>query len=1066
MQGGPGQANTLAEIRRQMQREREEEVGRTDVGWAETEDPRSQLRGSNASRRWPGGELSSRRKDSGLTGERGPSGDHYLELKEQRRAEERHYRGQLHSGDIERQRWGEDEQPISHRVRFEDDAHSTRGRGPNPRRWEDDERDLMQWARNKGRANGYPRNRLPTPPYESPRKQEDGRGDESLRSVSAPVIAEGIAGLGARDNPVALRRRRQEYAEELRAQIREREEARQREKMERQGASPKRGITHTVEAPERRPPGLGDKPPGHSSSRDGGSGSPRDDDRDRSDTVDYSRKPPRPSYDGHERYTPYPAPAPAPRYADYPGYHPQMDYQRPWIPPYYHPRSVYPPPPDFLAESYYPPSQPPPHVGNPYFYHGRLGPELWDPDFRGRRRPEEPERRQRKREESPKHGGTLEGSSDIDTSPLTGAGSGGKATKQSKASYRAELEQQIQEKKQKEAKGRIERERIELKKEAEIYDPWGKGGCGAPVRDNHGNLVTDLKRMRRINNDKLLRGPSRSAATPPSRTPGVEDDKTDFDDGGGSPSGPQYTYSSHEAREKEESEELQKKSQQEEYRDYLRRQVEEKEASRMREKEQKMVEEQRELQRLEKERKVMQDNYQREMEKQQRKEEELRSKNEALKREAEEKRRAAALKRQREELREAEIEAEKRKLALVEKMEQPLLQQRSNSPPIPALMHKRGEAPKLNPPAMEAVTHPTAFHSSSPPVPALQQKLLRPNSEHHPAGIPEDEEPPPPFRTNSPPVPTLRNKLPAGTTANPNPPLEQKLPAPRPTQPPPVEPSRKPPTSEHEAAERQALAEHLRQLKRQLQLQSVTQHGPGKSSSSDYATPTPDDIFDTARFQRPRIVAPRARKPPRQYGSVLSAAVKEFGELKQSTSSKEILANFPSAPENSSMLEFQQGALLGHQETIARLRAGERETSQRASSRGSNLLASESLHIPLSGEDPEVDSLLSVRNPNLRSQRQQWRWDPLSRRDGSAGAQSQFSVATVDIGRLAKRNEERSRRLDAIVKGAEPARDRQTVLHNFLKQTNRTDLTTRRPSEESLDCETRFHPISSAHSHS
>ena len=1042
-----------------MQHEREEEVGRIDVGLAETEGPGAQLRGPHTSQRRPGFEPNTRLRDSGSTSEHGPLGDHYSELREQRRGEERHYRGHLHNHDTRRQqRWDEDEQP-SHRVRFEDNAHSTQGRGPNSLRWDDDERELMQWARSKGRGNDHPRHRLPTPPYESPRKQEGRRGKESLRSISAPVIAEGIAGLGARNDPAAQRKRQREYAEELRAQIREREEARQREKMERQGESPKRGITHAMEAQERRPPGLSDKPPGHSSSRNG-RGSPPDD-RDRGDMVDYSRKPPRPSYDGHKHHTSYPAPSqergyPAPRYADYLGYNPQMDYQRPWIPPYYQPRSLYPPPPDFLTEPYHPPSQPP-RMGNPYFYHGRPGPEFWDPDFRGRRRPDELERRQRELDESPKHEVALESSSD--TSPLTGSASrNSKATKQSKASYRAELEQQIQEKKKKDIKGRIEWESTELKKEAEIYDPWGKGGCGAPVRDTHGNLVTDLKKMRRINNDKLLRGPSRSAPTrPPSRTPGVEDGRSDSDDGG-SPSRPQYAYSSHEAREKEESEEMHKKSQQEEYRDYLRRQVEEKEANKAREKEQKMAEEQRELDRLEKERKVMQENYQRETEKQQRKEEELRSNNEAMKREAEEKRRAAALKKQQEELREAEIEAERRKIALVEKMEQPLsqtLQQRPNSPPIPALMNKRGDPPKLNPPAMEAVTHPTRFQSSSPPVPALQQRLLHPNEEHHPIGTPEDEEMPLPFRTNSPPVPTLRNRLLAGTTADSNPPPVQKLSTPRPIRP-PVEPPRRAPSSEQDPATRQELADRLRQLKRQLQ--SVTHHGPGSSLSSDHATTNPDNIFETARLQRPRIAVPRA-KPPRQNGGGLSAAVKEFGELKKTTSSKEILAEFPSAPETSSMLELQQGALLRHQEErIARLRAGKRESSLRAGSRGSNLLASESLHIPVSGEDPEVDSLHSVRNP----MRQPWRVDPLPPREGSAGAVSRFSVATMDIGRLAKRNEERLRRLDAIVKGAEPARDRQTVLHTFLKQTNRTDLI--RPSEESLDCETRFHPISSTNS--
>lgn len=53
--GGPRQTKSLAEIRHQMQYEREEELGRIDMGRAETEEPRSQLRGSDASQRRPAG---------------------------------------------------------------------------------------------------------------------------------------------------------------------------------------------------------------------------------------------------------------------------------------------------------------------------------------------------------------------------------------------------------------------------------------------------------------------------------------------------------------------------------------------------------------------------------------------------------------------------------------------------------------------------------------------------------------------------------------------------------------------------------------------------------------------------------------------------------------------------------------------------------------------------------------------------------------------------------------------------------------------------------------------------
>lgn len=35
------------------------------------------------------------------------------------------------------------------------------------------------------------------------------------------------------------------------------------------------------------------------------------------------------------------------------------------------------------------------------------------------------------------------------------------------------------------------------------YNPWGKGGAGAPLRDDHGNLLTQVNG--RFNHDQLVR---------------------------------------------------------------------------------------------------------------------------------------------------------------------------------------------------------------------------------------------------------------------------------------------------------------------------------------------------------------------------------------------------------------------------------------------------------------------------------------------------------------------------------------------------------------------------------
>lgn len=52
----------------------------------------------------------------------------------------------------------------------------------------------------------------------------------------------------------------------------------------------------------------------------------------------------------------------------------------------------------------------------------------------------------------------------------------------------------IQEREERRRKEREEKEEYEAKLEAEMrtYNPWGKGGGGAPLRDSTGNLISML----------------------------------------------------------------------------------------------------------------------------------------------------------------------------------------------------------------------------------------------------------------------------------------------------------------------------------------------------------------------------------------------------------------------------------------------------------------------------------------------------------------------------------------------------------------------------------------------
>ncbi|KFO71149.1 Centrosome and spindle pole-associated protein 1 [Cuculus canorus] len=76
-----------------------------------------------------------------------------------------------------------------------------------------------------------------------------------------------------------------------------------------------------------------------------------------------------------------------------------------------------------------------------------------------------------------------------------------KPSKEATLSYQQELQQQIREREEQRRQEREEKERYEAKLEAEMrnYNPWGKGGGGAPLRDAKGNLITDLNMMHKQN---------------------------------------------------------------------------------------------------------------------------------------------------------------------------------------------------------------------------------------------------------------------------------------------------------------------------------------------------------------------------------------------------------------------------------------------------------------------------------------------------------------------------------------------------------------------------------------
>lgn len=1036
--------NRITELRQQMQQEREMELSRL----GRTSEPPSDGDGGHRPRV---------QRDS----------DHYSNVREQRLAEERQYREQAYDdpriGVYQRgiqpgRRWDENEPPSRHRVRF-DESGSDRSSGPHPpRSWDDEEKELMSWARGRGRQAGQGRGRALTPPgYESPQKQAMP-ANSRLRSISAPVVAEGITSIGARDDSKKRDRQRQ-YAEELRAQIREKEEMKRKEKLDSQEHSPR-------ERPDKKPPSvITEVPPRLQVER---LQPPFVDEKTETDGPRRAKMSPR--HDKHERYSPYyylPPPAPPPHYANYHQYCP--DYPPQWPPaPYHWPRPPYPPPSHYPMDPYYP-HPPPPHMGNPY-----LPPEFGD--WKRDRVEHDGGKSTRFVTERPqsKLGDEAGGPEwPLPLSEISGNSRGGKRL--NKASYRAELEKQMQEKRDRDARKRMERENYDIKKAAEVYDPFGKEGCGAPVRDKHGKVVADLKQMRKKNEDKLLRAGSES----PSGSPLPADSSS------GRLQHQETSPSVSTSRDWKAIEEAQRKSAIEEYRESLKRQVEEKEEVKRREKEQLKLEEQRELERLEAERKKLQEDYKLEVEKQRRKEMELKAKNEALQRQLEERRRLEALRKQGEELMEAELAAEAKNQALTERLEQqpPHQQWRARSPPVPTVRHKMTHElfSELPPTPMG---QPQTYLSTSPPVPTLRNRLQQhhqppldtevPPHEHTDAPPPRGSPPVPALRnkigleatsiatdgesdgpplrvSNSPPVPAVRNKMARGVTLADPPTLADQ---PRPVA------RDQPPLPETKVQKDSAdVIKGLSDLRKHLQ-----------GEQSRVAKQSGATIFSNAMLPKPRLAGPWVRRGD---AAPSSAALKEFIALKSSRD--EFSEKFPNVPQSKAALDAEQVALLRHQEeNLTRLRGKTRDTTEATLDvpirhrNSDNLVDSASVRLPGSSqwEGPRHVPSEGLTSGGPKQPRRQWQQPPSAahHRPGSPGAFSQFSVLTVDMDSIARKNAERERRLEAILNASNRpgnSSNPQAVLHSFLRRTDRGDALTKgcsQQSERSLDCETSFHP--------
>ncbi|XP_062584637.1 centrosome and spindle pole associated protein 1-like isoform X7 [Saccostrea cucullata] len=297
-----------------------------------------------------------------------------------------------------------------------------------------------------------------------------------------------------------------------------------------------------------------------------------------------------------------------------------------------------------------------------------------------------------------------------------------------KRSYQEELDRQIEEKRLRKQREREEQLRYEQKLDDEIrnYNPFGKGGGGAPMRDNQGNIVADLRVLHSTNQDpdtarsRVTRESPRFRAPSPSPRDDLIGPPPPQLDASGDVT---HARGGHGIFGQPKTE--QEKNQSDKYKDDLRRQIEEKKRREQIEKEKERIEEEKENRRLEEQRLRIQSEYEEEQRKKREKEEETRRRNEEMQQQAEEKKREAKRKKQEEDEKRSKEKREQEERERRERQEQ-----RGSSPPVPAMRnagqkdYSTSDDTRNSPPIPALRKDPPPDESSRPP----PQPLSRANS--------------------------------------------------------------------------------------------------------------------------------------------------------------------------------------------------------------------------------------------------------------------------------------------------------------------------------------------------
>nr|XP_039257204.1 centrosome and spindle pole-associated protein 1-like isoform X1 [Styela clava] len=603
--------------------------------------------------------------------------------------------------------------------------------------------------------------------------------------------------------------------------------------------------------------------------------------------------------------------------------------------------------------------------------------------------------------------------------------------KQQIQEYQDELKIQIAQKEREKKAARQEQERYDLKieEEARNYNPWGKGGGGAPMKDRQGNLITDLREMH-IENEEANRDPTKAEEVVRERLPQTNlyrrEDRPVIDLSPRNPGGtegddvlsPRFGRSNpFENRQSDEQ-----KQQRDVYKDYLQKQIEEKKKIEAEKKEKERIEEEKEERRLEEQRQKIKAELDAEIEKDRNKKEMARRQNEDLRIQAEE--------RKREEQRKKMEEEDELRIRKERELDERLHRQ-TNSPPIPTLQAQQ--------PERQVVISPR-------PQPVEQARISFEDDNLTARHPPPQTQP----VVRTPQIRTYRGESPIQQERRPN--VQSRAESKR--------------ISRELSALRKQLLSEQRRVENQLRTVDLT--GPQQPQSRKINT---EYLVDLSRAKQKPV---SVRRPPTvEKERPSSRALREFTDYKyrpdDTQSIRMFRAEYPETPDDAKALERQQEALIARQgrnlEDLRQQKDGRQPKNRRsepnrslippsvAQSRAS-LLEAETTYIPILPDDEEdqdnryhFNSAQSSpplsrqsRQPSARDRRRMARKPPSAQSERQVPPRNRpdnyslSSLATLDVDRLANKNHDRLEKLKAIQGDEVSLTDPDDILDRFVNK--------------------------------